>query len=70
MANRSDDPLLARILFLAGAQLALNSREPGHDKVDRFVAPITAAVAMWNVGLAVVFGVLAFNAPRRGWLKI
>lgn len=62
--------VLGVILFLAGAQLALNSKESGPDKVDRFVVLTTAAVAMWNVGIAVVFGVLAFNASRRGWLKI
>ena len=30
----------------------------------------TAAFAIWNVGIAVVFGFLAFNASKRGWLKI
>jgi MFS superfamily sulfate permease-like transporter len=62
--------VLGVILFLAGVQLALNSKETGPEKVDRFVVLATAAFAVWNVGIAVVFGVLAFNASKRGWLKI
>lgn len=62
--------VLGVILFLAGVQLALNSKEVGPDKVDRFVVLATAAFAVWNVGIAVVFGFLAFNASKRGWLKV
>ncbi|MCX7180873.1 MAG: putative sulfate/molybdate transporter, partial [Proteobacteria bacterium] len=62
--------VLGVILFLAGVQLALNSKEPGGDKVDRFVIFATAAFAVWNVGIAVVFGFLAFHASQRGWLKV
>ena len=62
--------VLGVILFLAGAELALGSREPGSDKVDRFVILATAALAVWNVGIAVIFGILAHHASKRGWLKI
>ncbi len=62
--------VLGVILFLAGVQLALNSKDAGPDKVDRFVVLTTAAFAVWNVGIAVVFGFLACNASRRGWLKV
>lgn len=62
--------VLGVILFLAGAELALGSREPGPDKVDRFVILATAALAVWNVGLAVVFGILGYHASKRGWLKL
>ena len=62
--------VLGVILFLAGVQLAVGSKEAGSDKVDRFVVLTTAAFAIWNVGIAVVFGFLAFNASKRGWLKI
>jgi len=62
--------VLGVILFLAGVQLALGSKEAGPDKVDRFVVLTTAAFAVWNVGIAVVFGVLAFNASKRGWLRM
>lgn len=62
--------VLGVILFLAGAELALGARDPGGEKVDRFVVLGTAAFALWNVGLAVVFGFVAWHASRRGWLKV
>ena len=63
-------PLLGVILFLAGIQLALGSRDPGGEKIDRFVVLATAAFAIWNVGIAVLFGIAAYHASKRGWLKI
>ncbi len=62
--------VLGVILFLAGAELALGGRDPGPEKVDRFVVLATAVFAMWNVGIAVIFGFLAYHASRRGWLKV
>ncbi|MBI4754012.1 MAG: sulfate transporter [Betaproteobacteria bacterium] len=62
--------VLGVILFLAGVQLAMGSRETGPEKVDRFVVLATAAFAVWNVGIAVVFGFLAFHASKRGWLRV
>jgi MFS superfamily sulfate permease-like transporter len=61
---------LGVILFLAGMQLALGSRDSGEAKVDRFVVLATAAFAIWNVGVAVLFGIAAHHATRRGWLRI
>lgn len=62
--------VLGVILFLAGVQLALGAKDSGDGKVDRWVVLTTAAFAIWNVALAVVFGVLAFHAAKRGWLRI
>jgi MFS superfamily sulfate permease-like transporter len=62
--------VLGVILFLAGLQLALGSRDSGAEKADRFVVLATAAFAIWNVGVAVLFGILAHQATRRGWLRI
>lgn len=62
--------ILGVILFLAGLQLALGSRDAGSDKADRFVVLATAAIAMVNVGLAMVFGIAAHYAARRGWLRL
>lgn len=62
--------VLGVILFLAGLQLALGSRDAGAEKADRFVMLATSAVAMLNVGVAVVFGILAHHGARRGWLRI
>jgi predicted benzoate:H+ symporter BenE len=62
--------VLGVILFLTGAELAMSSKQPGPDKVDRFVVLATAALAVLNVGLAVVFGVLGYHAGKRGWLEL
>lgn len=63
-------PVLGIILFLAGTELALSSREPAGEKVDRFIVLATAAIAVFNVGLAVVFGILGYHASKRGWLDL
>jgi MFS superfamily sulfate permease-like transporter len=62
--------VLGVILFMAGLQLALGSRDAGAEKADRFVVLATAALAIWNVGVAVLFGILVHHASRRGWLRI
>ncbi|MBE0612840.1 MAG: sulfate transporter [Burkholderiales bacterium] len=62
--------ILGVILFMAGLQLALGSRDSGAEKTDRFVVLATAAFAIWNVGTAVLFGILAHHAAQRGWLRI
>lgn len=62
--------VLGCILFIAGLQLALGSREPGGEKADRYVVLATAGIAMWHAGLAVLFGVIAHHASRRGWIRL
>ncbi len=62
--------VLGVILFMAGLQLALGSRDSGAEKADRLVVLATAAFAIWNVGAAVLFGILAHQASQRGWLRI
>ncbi len=62
--------VLGVILFMAGLQLALGSRDSGAEKADRFVVLATAAFAIWNVGVAVLFGILAHQAAQRGWLRV
>ena len=62
--------VLGVILFMAGLQLALGSRDSGAEKADRFVVLATAAFAIWNVGAAVLFGILVHQASQRGWLRI
>lgn len=62
--------VLGVILFLAGAELAIGSRDPSPEKVDRFIVLATAAFAVLNVGVAVIFGFAAYHASKRGWLKV
>jgi MFS superfamily sulfate permease-like transporter len=63
-------PALGVMLFLAGAQLALGSCDFARDKGERFVTLGTAALAVWNVGVAFLFGVAMLWIARRGWLKL
>ena len=64
------DAILGVILFLAGAQLALGSWEFRKARAERFIMLITAAFAMWNVGVAFLAGIAASYIARRGWLKL
>ena len=63
-------PILGVILFLTGAQLALGSCDLSKDKGERFVTVITAALAVWNVGIAFVVGLAAYWLNKRGWLRL
>ena len=63
-------PILGVILFLTGAQLALGSCDLGKSKNDRFVCLVTAACAVWNIGLAFVFGVLTYQFLKRKWMTL
>lgn len=63
-------PALPGVVILAGIQLAIGSREPGGERIDRVVFLATAAFAIWNVGIAVLFGIAAYHASKRGWLRV
>lgn len=62
--------VLGIILFLAGTELALSGRDRDAPRVDRFIVLGTAAFAVLNVGVAVLFGFAAWHAARRGWLRL
>jgi hypothetical protein len=40
------------------------------DKGERFATVITAALAIWNVGIAFIVGGAVYSLARRGWLKL
>ena len=63
-------PILGVILFLTGGQLALGSCDFGKTKTDRFVSLITAGCAIWNIGLAFVFGMATYHLLKRGWMRL
>lgn len=62
--------ILGVILFFTGAQLALGACDISNDKGERFATVITAALAIWNVGIAFVVGSAVYLIARRGWLKL
>lgn len=63
-------PVLGVILFLAGVQLALAICELGGEKSQRFTVLATAALAIWHVGVAFIFGVLLEQALKRKWIRL
>jgi MFS superfamily sulfate permease-like transporter len=62
--------ILGVILFFAGSELAIVVKDIGNKKADFYVMIIVAAIAMWNMGVAFLAGVIMDNALRRGCLKI
>jgi hypothetical protein len=62
--------VLGVILFFAGAELALVTRDIGDKKTDFYVMLIVAGFAMWNMGVAFIVGVILDNALRRNWVTI
>src|SRR5262245_4253435 len=56
-------PILCVILFLTGAQLRFV-----HGISERFVTVMTAALAVWNVGIGFVAEKAAYALNKRGWL--
>ncbi len=63
-------PVLGVILFLTGAQLALGSCDFSKNKKERFITLVTAAFAMWNVGVAFLVGITFSYLARREWLRL
>jgi MFS superfamily sulfate permease-like transporter len=61
--------ILGVILFFAGSELAIVVRDIGNKKSEFYVMIIVAALAMWNMGVAFLAGVILDNSLRRGWLK-
>jgi len=62
--------VLGVILFFAGAELAITTRDIGNKKEDVYVMLIVAGFAMWNMGAAFLAGVILYQALKRGWVRI
>ena len=62
-------PVLGVILFLAGAQLARGAWDENTSVNDRMVVLTTAALAVWNVGIAFVFGAAVHALMKRKLVK-
>jgi hypothetical protein len=62
--------ILGVILFFAGSELAIVVKDIGDKKTDFYVMLVVTAIAMWNMGVAFLVGVIMDNALRKGWIKI
>jgi MFS superfamily sulfate permease-like transporter len=62
--------ILGVILFFAGLELAVVTRDIGEKKSDFYTMLVVAGFAMWNMGAAFVAGVILDRVLKKGWIKI
>jgi hypothetical protein len=58
------------ILFFAGAELAITTKDIGDRKEDVYVMLVVAGFAMWNMGAAFLAGIILHQALQRRWLRL
>jgi MFS superfamily sulfate permease-like transporter len=62
--------VLGVILFFAGTELAITTRDIGGKKEDVYVMLVVAGVAMWNMGAAFLAGIILYQLLQRNWLRL
>ena len=63
-------PVLGVILFFGGIELAAAVNGEPYTRADRTVLVVTAGVALWNMGVAYLAGLLLYHAGRRGLFRL
>lgn len=63
-------PILGVILFFAGVELALVVKDIKLKKQNLFVLVVTAGIAMWNMGVAYLAGLMLYYGLQRRWFKV
>lgn len=61
--------ILGVILFFAGLELSSITLDIGPDKKDIYIMLTTAGLAMWNMGVAYLAGILLYFAAKKGIVK-
>ena len=62
--------ILGVILLFGGLELAAGGRGGANSKEDRYIVYLTAGLAMWNMGVAYVVGLLLAIACERKWVRL
>jgi MFS superfamily sulfate permease-like transporter len=62
--------ILGIILFFAGLELALVIRDIRLRKENLYVLLLTAGIAMWNMGIAYLAGLLLYYSIKRQWIRV
>ena len=62
--------VLGVILFFAGLELAISSRDVGSDKNDFYLLLITAGFSLWNIGIGFVAGIIVQEMLKRNIFKL
>ncbi len=61
--------ILGVILFFTGLELASISRDIGNQRSDVYIMLVTAGLAMWNMGVAYLAGLLLYYGAKKQILK-
>jgi len=62
--------ILGIILFFAGLELTLVIRDIKLKKENLYVLLVTAGIAMWNMGVAYLAGLILYYGIQRRWIKV
>jgi MFS superfamily sulfate permease-like transporter len=62
--------ILGVILFFTGLELASISRDIGNKRSDVYIMLVTAGLAMWNMGVAYLAGLLLYYGVEKKVLKL
>lgn len=62
--------ILGVILFFAGLELAMVIKDIKLQRRHLFVLIVTAGIAMWNMGIAYLAGLLLYYGLKREWIKV
>ena len=63
-------PVLGVILFFGGIELAVGINGDTFSRSERTILVVTAGVALWNMGVAYLAGLLLHHAVQRGILRL
>jgi MFS superfamily sulfate permease-like transporter len=63
-------PVLGVILFFGGVELAVGLNGETFSRSERTVLVVTAGIALWNMGVAYLAGLLLYHAAQRGILRL
>jgi MFS superfamily sulfate permease-like transporter len=63
-------PVLGVILFFGGIELAVGLNGDTFSRSERTVLVVTAGIALWNMGVAYLAGLLLHHASQRGILRL
>jgi len=61
--------VLGVILFFAGVELSMTLRDIKLKRQNLCVLVITAGIAMWNMGVAYVVGLVLYYLVKKGWVE-
>jgi Molybdate transporter of MFS superfamily len=62
--------ILGVILFFTGLELASINKNIGSKRSDVYIMLVTAGIAMWNMGVAYLAGLILYHGVEKGVLKL